>query len=79
MESIVAWRDLIKYPNLIDRMPIKTLELLDTLQELMPIFWDRDRLGTMLTWLRNSQEAGLIDYMDKDAIITEMIHGCGGM
>jgi hypothetical protein len=53
-------------------------DLMDTMQELIPIEWNRDRIGTMLSWLRECREADIINYTEYSLIQQELIHGCGG-
>lgn len=77
--AIVVWRDLIKYSNLLYMADERAIELLDIMQELVPIKWDFDRVGTFLKWKRTCREMGLIDARDESIITNEMIHGCGGM
>jgi len=75
------WKDLMKYRNMIglfqNRKEVE--ELLDTLEELIPIEKDRDRVGTFLTWIRKGEEAGLIDRYDGVKITRYIIDGPGGM
>ena len=77
--NIVAWREFVKYPNLIPNMDPRVKELFDTLQDLIPIFWERDRLGTFLHWRETALELGLITKAESQRMTSEMIHGCGGM
>ena len=73
------WKDLVKYPNLIPHMDSSVKDLLDTMSELIPIEWERDRLGTFLHWREACKEAGLITTKELHQINHEMIHGCGGL
>jgi hypothetical protein len=78
-EIVVSWQNLVKYPSLIPVMPGKIRDILDTMEELVPITWDRDRLGTFLTWRRTALDLGLITRAEYQSLADEMIHGCGGM
>lgn len=76
---IASWQEFVKYPNLIPYMDPKVRVLLDTLQELLPIAWNRDRVGTFLRWRSQASELGLITWHEYQSIGREMIDGCGGM
>ena len=77
--QVIEWRNLVKYQDLIPSMNRRTFDLLEAMNDLVPIIYERSRLDTFLTWVRNCQELGLIDSVDKQGIQQEMIHGCGGM
>jgi len=76
--SKMNWQDLIKYPNLLDNMNPDLIELMDTMQELVPIEEQRDRVGTMTSWLYACLVKGIITPNEDMKIKHEMIHGCGG-
>jgi hypothetical protein len=78
-EVLRSWQEFVKYPALISHMNPKVREVLDTLQELIPIVWNYDRVGTFLHWRSMAKELGLINFQEFDAIGREMIDGCGGM
>jgi hypothetical protein len=78
-DVLKSWQQFVKYPNLIPYMNPKVREVLDTLQELLPVVWDYDRLGTFLRWRSKAKDLGLINFQEYDAIGREMIDGCGGM
>lgn len=73
------WTFLIKYPNLLYRTPVQVINTLNTLQELIPITFNYDRVGTFLSWINKGKDLGLLTPLDMSKITNEMIHGCGGM
>jgi len=79
LKMILEWRQLIKYPDLIPAMSDEVKGLLDSMQELVPIFDKGNRLDSFLEWKRNCIELEVITPRDESLIINEMIHGCGGM
>lgn len=77
--TLGSWREFVKYPNLIPCMNPKIKNLFDTLQELIPIVWNRDRVGTFLHWREQALKLELITWSEYRSMGTEMIDGCGGM
>ena len=77
--EIIKWQRLVKYQNLLINIPLETFDLLEVMQELVPIQWRRDRLGTFLRWKRDCRDLGLINIVDEHKIIHEMVYGCGGL
>jgi hypothetical protein len=75
----VEWQALIRYQNLIPYMNPEVRDIFDTLQELIPIVWGRDRAGTFLTWREKAIDAGLLTTREVHNINNEMTHGCGGL
>jgi len=75
---MASWRDLIKYPNLLGRADPRVVEILDTLEELIPIEEGRDRLMRMSEWLDKAYNEELITPNEDVLIKHELIHGCGG-
>ena len=78
-DIIKSWQEFVKYPNLIPLMNPRVREILDILQDILPITWNYDRCGTFLRWRREAKELGLITSLEYDAIGREMLDGCGGM
>lgn len=86
MALITDWRQLMKYQDLIRFMPADVMELLDTMNELVPIStlassevgWGA-RLSIMTLWIRLCHyDLRIITGNEKRKIQHEMIHGCGG-
>ena len=75
----MKWIELIKYPKALPYADERAVELMDIMEELVPIVWYMDRLGTFLKWREACEKAGLIDSNDKAILAREMIHGCGGL
>lgn len=80
--AFTDWRNLMKYQDLIRYMPPALMELLDTMQSLVPIdiigVSEMSRTDAMLQWIRICYEHGIISGLEKREIQHEMIHGCGG-
>lgn len=73
-----SWRGYMKYPNLIPFADPRVVEILDTLEDLLPITEGRDRVMTILLWLAAGRDLGLILTKDEFLIKRELIDGCGG-
>ena len=77
------WREIVKYPRCEGYGSMKGVQLMDTLNELIPIdpfaARDTDRIGKFLGWIDAGQKAGLITYGEASDIRQELIHGCGGL
>jgi hypothetical protein len=77
------WRELVKYPKAEGYGSWKGVQLMDTLNELIPfapfVEENTDRVGKFLRWIAAGERAGLLTYSDASEIRQELIHGCGGM
>ncbi len=76
---VPTWTLLMKYPKLIPNMNGDVRDILNTLQELIPIRFYRSRLDTFLMWYHKGVTAGLITAQEDLRVKAEMIHGAGGM
>ena len=73
------WRKLVKYPELAKVANSQGAQIMDALDELIPIEDKGDRMTTFLSWINSGMDAGILTYSDKMAIQRELIDGCGGM
>ena len=76
---VPTWTLLMKYPDLIPHMNDEVRDILNTLQELIPIRFYRSRLDTFLMWYAKGRDAGLVTFQEDMKVKHEMIHGSGGM
>ncbi len=76
---VPTWTLLMKYPKLIPNMNSEVRDILNTLQELIPIRFYRSRLDTFLMWFARGRNLGLVTPQEDLRIKAEMIHGAGGM
>jgi len=76
---VPTWTMLMKYPKLIPNMNGEIRDILNTLQELIPIKFRRSRLDTFLMWWSCARALGLVTFQEDMKVKHEMIHGAGGM
>ncbi len=76
---VPTWMVLMKYPRLIPAMDTEVRDILNTLQELIPIKFYRSRLDTFLMWFSAGRALGLVTMQEDMKVKHEMIHGSGGM
>ena len=76
---VPTWTLLMKYPKLIPNMNSEVRDILNTLQELIPIKFYRSRLDTFLMWFSCGRALGLVNLQEDMKVKHEMIHGSGGM
>ena len=78
----MSWRDYMKYPMLIPKHNTEVEDMLDIMEELIPItvddiIWD-DRIGIILNWISKCIKAGIIHEGEKQRIQFKLIHDYGG-
>lgn len=73
----VDWRALMKYP-----VPVVNgswEDMMDAMQELIPPFFYRTKLDTLLHWMKKCKDNGLITYGEKHDLQHYLIHSYSGM
>jgi hypothetical protein len=73
------WRDLMKYPHLVPDINGEFEDLLDALEDIIPIRpVSNDRVGTFIMWISFAVEIGLVTRSEKRDLQHYLIHGYGG-
>lgn len=75
----VGWRVLMKYHQLIPDVNGPWEDMMDAMQELIPVFFYRTKLDSLLHWMRRCKEDGLITYGEKHDLQHYLIHSYSGM
>lgn len=73
----VDWRTLMKYP--VPEVNGSWEDMMDTMQDLIPVFFYRTKLDSLLHWMRRCKEQGLITYGEKHDLQHYLIHSYSGM
>ena len=73
----VDWRTLMKYP--VPEVNGPWEDMMDTMQDLNPVFFYRTKLDSLLHWMRKCKEQGLITYGEKHDLQHYLIHSYSGM
>jgi len=72
------WKSLMKYSELIPETNGKFEDMLDIMQELIPIKDRGDRTSTFIMWVAECRDQGLINGFEKMDLQHYLIHGYGG-
>jgi len=78
MYGLFGWKDLMKYPNEIYKLGA-FVGILDTAEGLMPIKKAGNNSNTLIMWMADIRDAGLINRGEHMEIQQRMIHGPGGI
>ena len=73
-----GWKDLMKYPNEIYKLG-EYVGILDVAEGLLPPKHVGDRVTTLVIWMADIRDAGLITRAEHINIQQRMIHGPGGI
>lgn len=77
--DIVDWRALMKYTSMIPEANGPWEDIMDIMQDLIPVFFYRTKLDTLFMWMSKAVKAGLIDSNEKGQLQNYLIHGYSGM
>lgn len=75
--TIVSWRDLMKYPIPPENGTWE--DTMDIMEELIPVFFYRTKLDTLLMWISKCVEQGILTTVEKMNLQTYLINGYSGM
>lgn len=73
----VDWRTLMKYP--VPEVNGSWEDMMDAMQELIPVFFYRTKLDTLLMWMSKCVKEGLIGQGEKSNLSTYLINSYSGM
>jgi len=78
MFGLFGWKDLMKYPNEIYKLG-EWVGVLDMAEELMPPEYTENRSNSLIMWMADIRDAGIITKVEHMIIQQRMIHGPGGI
>jgi hypothetical protein len=79
-ERAMDWRDLMKYPELIPQVNGEHEDMMDAMQELIPLHQEAGdgRIDTFILWVADCKDQGVITLVEKMNLQHYLIHTYGG-
>lgn len=77
--TMVGWRELMKYTSLIPKDNGPWEDMMDAMEGLIPVFFYRTKLDSLLHWMKKCKDSGLITYGEKHDLQHYLIHSYSGM